>query len=524
MAKLGIIPTSSVPLPFLEGPAANTDVELGLRLIQGGGQAAQTSFMTGALRVVGGVLGAVVSGLTTPNHGESWAPESEFQNLLNRDVSTLTPEERGQYRADVTTAFQRIENYQSHFLAAKQFRNAQAYTSTIWQLHQQLGALASDEKKVEQAEPATVEGAATLTSSAGAPLFDDFTCDNVLLQLAQIEPQMDGLRLLLRDAVIAHDHGKPSQKEITNLRNQLRDLEIRRQHLLVRGTDICPDDLLTRKERFAKDHPALAWLRRSPPVVWVASVLAFFFGLTRWSPTSETPPEKPRQLTQEVLVNDSDGCPKGFALIPAGSFWMGSKTGNPDELPVHKVDLDGYCISRTEVTNGAYGDVTRQSPSPIHFDDPRQPVIYVSWHEAWDYCQAIGGRLPTEAEWERAAKGPQDHRYGTQSGKLTSKEANYNSGGTVAVGSYPPNGYGLYDMTGNVWEWTADWYAEDAYHSHASRNPTGPDSGERKVLRGGSWHYYSVILRAPYRGYYRSPDSRSVDVGFRCVVAPQDSK
>lgn len=216
-------------------------------------------------------------------------------------------------------------------------------------------------------------------------------------------------------------------------------------------------------------------------------------------------------------------CPNGFAYISAGSFRMGSSSDNEDEHPVHKVELDAYCMARTETTNQAYWDVMGKSRSPVNFDSPQQPVVNVNWHEAQNYCQKIGGSLPTEAQWEKAAKGPVGHPYGTHSGTLNKKEANYESEETVVVGSYLSNGYALHDMTGNVWEWSQDWYLRDAYDSHSPKNPTGPDGGQLKVMRGGSWANVLGGLRAAFRSYI-TPDYRSNDAGFRCVVAPQDSK
>ncbi len=150
-----------------------------------------------------------------------------------------------------------------------------------------------------------------------------------------------------------------------------------------------------------------------------------------------------------------------------------------------------------------------QDMSSEKFDRSNQPVVNVSWFHAFEYCVANGLFLPSDDQWEYAARGPEGHEYGTRSGRLTREEAHYGSNATADVGSYPPNGFGLSDMTGNVWEWTA-------------RNP----SHEYPYgLRGGSWLFDDPeILRAAFRDNVgRGPVDRAVVVGFR-VGAPQDSK
>lgn len=206
---------------------------------------------------------------------------------------------------------------------------------------------------------------------------------------------------------------------------------------------------------------------------------------------------------------------------------MGSEDGQSDERPVRTIFIDAFCISKPETTNAQYQKVfpgTRSDGGPS-FNGANKPVINVSWKEADAYCKGIGGRLPTEAEWEKAARGPKGLAYGTKSGELSEEETNYNYviGGTEDVCSYPANGYGLCDMTGNVEEWTNDWYAAGAYELMKPQNPQGPDSGDYKVLRGGSCYApFRSIITQPIRGRH-TPDVRFSFVGFRCVVAPRDS-
>jgi formylglycine-generating enzyme required for sulfatase activity len=255
-----------------------------------------------------------------------------------------------------------------------------------------------------------------------------------------------------------------------------------------------------------------------------------------------------------------------MVYVPAGAFWMGSTDANIDailvecsdcsrdsfidEPPQHEVYLDRFWIDRTEVTNRQYqrcvnggacspprssGSYTRDSyyGNPA-FDD--YPVIYVNWNQADAYCAWAGKRLPTEAEWEKAARGMDRLLYpwrGAFDGRLTNfcdanctlgvKNEDWDDGyaDTAPVGSYEDGAspYGALDMAGNVWEWVADWYSEDYYASSPYRNPPGPNSGTLKVLRGGSWVNEWFNVRAANRGHYPPADSYR-SFGFRCVVSP----
>jgi formylglycine-generating enzyme required for sulfatase activity len=234
-------------------------------------------------------------------------------------------------------------------------------------------------------------------------------------------------------------------------------------------------------------------------------------------------PEPPR------VAKGDDGAE--MVLVPAGEFLMGS-TEYEDEKPPHRVHLDAYHVDRYEVTNALYRrfmDATgRQAPS--YWNDSKwngasQPVVGVSWHDAEAYCRWAGKRLPTEAEWEKAARGTDGRKYPWGDQWDSSKANSFESklGKTVAVGSYPGGAspYGAHDMAGNVWEWVADWYDKDYYRRSPERNPQGPDSGHHRVLRGGSWVNIPVDLRTADRDYV-TPDFRSqirilllLDVGGR---------
>ncbi len=223
--------------------------------------------------------------------------------------------------------------------------------------------------------------------------------------------------------------------------------------------------------------------------------------------------------------------------VPAGTFSMGSEVNN-DEKPIHPVDLAAYYIDKFEVTNTAYKRcvdagacvVPKQSNSPTHpayygnpeFDE--YPVIYVDWNMAKTYCEWRDARLPTEAEWEKAARGTDGRTY-PWGESIDCEKANYQSGcagDTKQVGSYlgGVSPYGAYDMAGNVWEWVNDWYDGTYYQSSPSSNPLGPDTGSSRVLRGGSWVSYGGFARSAYRFGSVPAVTAGSGIGFRCSRSP----
>jgi len=239
-------------------------------------------------------------------------------------------------------------------------------------------------------------------------------------------------------------------------------------------------------------------------------------------------------------LSEGTGKFNGMVLIPAGTFTMGSgdAEGRPDERPAHRVVLKDFYIGKHEVTAkefceflNAKGDTSRDGTRRIMLENPDcpiekksnnyyqpkpgyadKPVVMVSWHGASDYAQWAGGRLPTEAEWEKAALLTTPDQPGDFLTVL-------HRDGSVPVRLAFPGLRGISGMIGNVWEWCADWYAPDYYQQSPSNNPQGPDLGQEKNIRGGSWASAEASKRirnrhkAASRGFFRT-------VGFRIVKDP----
>jgi formylglycine-generating enzyme required for sulfatase activity/predicted Ser/Thr protein kinase len=238
-----------------------------------------------------------------------------------------------------------------------------------------------------------------------------------------------------------------------------------------------------------------------------------------------TPSEVPALGIGSTTTRERDGAV--MVYVPGGTFQMGSTEGADDEQPVHSVTLDSFWIDQTEVTNAQYRKCVEDGAceEPGCWDDsdlnaPDQPVVCVIWYEAQAYCEWAGGRLPTEAEWEYAARGPQGNKYPWGDDEPTCELAQFSecSGKAASVGSFPDGASWseALDMAGNVWEWVNDWYGE--YPSTDQTNPIGPETGDNKVLRGGSWGNFAGDVRSAYRSRGIPHDSNSSD-GFRCVGA-----
>jgi serine/threonine-protein kinase len=233
-----------------------------------------------------------------------------------------------------------------------------------------------------------------------------------------------------------------------------------------------------------------------------------------------------------------------MVYVPGGTFEMGSTEGDDDEQPVHEVTLDGFWLDQTEVTNAQYafcvadGDCEESDyADDADFNGDNYPVVGVSWHDATAYCEWAGARLPTEAEWEYAARGPEENIY-PWGDEFDCSLGNFDDeteiddfvvpGGegcdgyvrTAPVGSFSDGASwcDALDMAGNVWEWVADWYGD--YPSDPQTNPTGPETGEYRLLRGGSWLSNPYYVRGATRGGSH-PDPRYFSLGFRCARGSQ---
>ena len=218
-----------------------------------------------------------------------------------------------------------------------------------------------------------------------------------------------------------------------------------------------------------------------------------------------------------------------MVYVPKGEFEMGSNELGEWAKPVHTVALEGFWIDRTEVTNAQYQRCVEagacEAPGRLNteFMDPAKtdhPKVRVDWFEAQAYCEWAGARLPTEAEWEYAARGPDGLTYPWGDSEPNQSLLNYdgNVGDTTEVGSYPDGASwcGALGMAGNAQEWGADWYAEDYYATAPSRNPMGPTSGKLRVVRGGDWEYVALSASGAYRGWDAPADTSHFN-GFRCA-------
>jgi formylglycine-generating enzyme required for sulfatase activity len=227
--------------------------------------------------------------------------------------------------------------------------------------------------------------------------------------------------------------------------------------------------------------------------------------------------------------------------IPAGDFIRGTNSGGFDEQPEARIHVDAFSIDRYEVTNGRYlafvsatnhrypGPPSRYAKNMARMRGVNQPVVYVSWEDADAYCRWKGKRLPTEVEWEKAARGT-DGRLWPWGSVQDVKAANWarvDDGfeATAPVGSMTRDvsPFGLADVAGNVMEWVTDWYAEDSYRDGIERNPTGPEHGLYRVMRGGAYTSTGSDIRITSRSKM-VPDFRDETIGFRCASSEVDGR
>ena len=232
------------------------------------------------------------------------------------------------------------------------------------------------------------------------------------------------------------------------------------------------------------------------------------------------------------LVRRSIPQPEGMVVIPAGEFWMGTEDGLQDARPLHRVHLSSYWFDKYEVTNTQYrqcveGGGCTPPKDRLMFEDPQRaqhPVTNITWSQARSFCQWQGKRLPTEAEWEKAARGTDGRRYPWGNNEEVLKRhmregvltADANGAGPVGRQRATASPYGVFDLIGSLSEWVKDWYAEDFYQTSPVRDPQGPSRGSFRVLRGGEWNEKSPNIQSSYRGWddvtYWGPT-----LGVRCA-------
>ena len=254
-------------------------------------------------------------------------------------------------------------------------------------------------------------------------------------------------------------------------------------------------------------------------------------------PPTNTPTPTPTLGIGSTMVSEKDGME--MVYVPAGEFLMGSPEGegDEDEHPQHKVYLDAYWIDKTEVTKRMFSMFLRETNPNVKIDesDLDYPAIIVNWQDAAAYCRWAGKRLPTEAEWEKAAGGL-DHSIYPWGNRFVGTKLNYcdinctqswadteyDDGFVFSapVGSYPEgqSDYRALDMAGNVFEWVSDWYDEDYYSVSPLKNPLGPDNGTMKVVRGGSWYDNRDYQLTSRRSFF-NPIGIGYNIGFRCVMS-----
>ena len=238
----------------------------------------------------------------------------------------------------------------------------------------------------------------------------------------------------------------------------------------------------------------------------------------------------PFERRRPRVAVSSDSASKMEVQIPAGYFLMGDSRDK--NAPVHKVYLDSYWVDTREITNAQYrefvtgtGHAAPRYWGEAKYNDPNQPVVGVSWHDANAYCSWKGKRLPTEAEWERAARGAQSRLYpwGDRFEVTRTNTRETRNRRPMPVGTFPEgaSSEGLLDMSGNVWEWCWDWFDDGYYRVSPLNNPTGPEAGKKRAIRGGGWSAPHIHM-ARRRG--EKPDKTYPSLGFRCARSDTEAR
>ncbi len=241
----------------------------------------------------------------------------------------------------------------------------------------------------------------------------------------------------------------------------------------------------------------------------ISILLLFFISLAGLTPA---PPQKLPQVFREMV------------LLKTACFVMGSEEYIAEE-PEHKVCLNAFYLDRFETTQEQFEKIMGFNPS--HFQGKSLPVENVTWAEAENYCRKLKLRLPTEAEWEYAARAGAQSNYswGWDMDDAYGWDKNNSKGMTHLIGKKKPNKFGFHDLNGNVWEWVADWYHPEYFETNAQKefveNPVGPFTGQFIIIRGGSFTDDPFFLRSASR-YWYPPNIKSRDIGFRCAGNPEE--
>ncbi len=257
--------------------------------------------------------------------------------------------------------------------------------------------------------------------------------------------------------------------------------------------------------------------------------------------TSSAASQQPKSTVYMPMISNGKVFTNELINIPAGKFMMGCYLGAPqscfsNELPLHAVYLDAYQIQKYEVTNGEYAACVASGSCTLPFqrysrtrpnyygapDYASYPVQYVTYYQARDYCHWAGMRLPSEAEWEKAARGNSGappYPWGFEPPECGLLSAAFCQEDTTRAGSYESGAspYALMDGSGNVWEWVSDWYAQDYYSVSPTNNPAGPNAGTHKVIRGGSFFHDMSYARVSFRFPFEPGRIGSFGLGFRCA-------
>ncbi|MBI5411342.1 MAG: formylglycine-generating enzyme family protein [Nitrospirae bacterium] len=323
-------------------------------------------------------------------------------------------------------------------------------------------------------------------------------------------------RIVLAKGLVEQGQCRDGLIEITEAMKELPNDET-----LVRLKAVCEVDLM---RPGAKDT-VLKWLKLAP----------------------QGHPERDKMLALLAKSQGASETPVEWVLVPAGEFEMGTEGGpaTPDEGPKHKVTLDAFYIGKYEVSNRQYRAFVKVTGRrvPENCCDARYnlwrgdvmidgvgelPAVNVNWDDAAAYCKWSGARLPTEAEWEKAARGTDGRAFPWGNDPPSGSRANYSfdevsppwtGPGMLSRVDQFENGkspYGVHQMAGNVWEWVQDWYDENYYKSSQAKNPTGPAEGQARVIRGGSWRNSWDVIRVTNRNKHL-PDERRVYIGIRCA-------